>query len=121
MGTTSFGKGSVQTIMPVQRDSAMRLTTARYYTPSGNSIQAKGIVPDLIVKQAKIEELDPLSSRKESDLKGHLENPKEGNSTLEKIKKENSTSEIDNKKIDYQLNRAKDLLEGISLYNRKNG
>ena len=121
MGTTSFGKGSVQTIMPVQRDSAMRLTTARYYTPSGNSIQAKGIVPDIIVKQAKIEELEPFSSRKESDLKGHLENPKEGNSTLEKIKKENSTSEINNEKIDYQLNRAKDLLEGISLYNRKNG
>ena len=121
MGTTSFGKGSVQTIMPVQRDSAMRLTTARYYTPSGNSIQAKGIVPDIIVKQAKIEELEPFSSRKESDLKGHLENPKEENSALEKIKKENSTSEIDNKKIDYQLNRAKDLLEGISLYNRKNG
>ena len=121
MGTTSFGKGSVQTIIPIQRDSAMRLTTARYYTPSGNSIQAKGIVPDIIVKQAKIEELEPFSNRKESDLKGHLENPKEENSTLEKIKKESSTTEIDNKKIDYQLNRAKDLLEGISLYNRKNG
>ena len=84
MGTTSFGKGSVQTIMPVQRNSAMRLTTAKYYTPSGNSIQAKGIVPDIMVKQAKIEELEPFSSRKESDLRGHLKNPKEENSTLEK-------------------------------------
>ena len=121
MGTTSFGKGSVQTIMPVQRNSAMRLTTAKYYTPSGNSIQAKGIVPDIMVKQAKIEELEPFSSRKESDLRGHLENPKEENSTLEKIKKENSTTDIDDKIVDYQLNRAKDLLEGISLYNRKNG
>ena len=53
MGTTSFGKGSVQTIIPVQRDSAMRLTTARYYTPSGNSIQAKGIVPDIMLNKLK--------------------------------------------------------------------
>ena len=99
----------------------MRLTTARYYTPSGNSIQAKGIVPDIIVKQAKIEELESFSNRKESDLKGHLENPKEKNDTLEKIKKENSKTDIENKKVDYQLNRAKDLLEGISLYKIKNG
>ncbi len=120
MGTTSFGKGSVQTIIPVQRDSAMRLTTARYYTPSGKSIQAKGIVPDIIVKQAKIEELEPFSNRKESDLKGHLENPTEGNANLEKIKKESSNTEVENKKIDYQLNRAIDLLEGISLYKKNN-
>ena len=120
MGTTSFGKGSVQTIIPIQRDSAMRLTTARYYTPSGNSIQAKGIVPDIIVKQAKIEELEPFSNRKESDLKGHLENPTEGNANLEKIKKENSNTEVENKKIDYQLDRAIDLLEGISLYKKNN-
>ena len=120
MGTTSFGKGSVQTIIPIQRDSAMRLTTARYYTPSGNSIQAKGIVPDIMVKQAKIEELEPFSNRKESDLKGHLENPTEGNANLEKIKKENSNTEVENKKIDYQLNRAIDLLEGISLYKKNN-
>jgi carboxyl-terminal processing protease len=120
MGTTSFGKGSVQTIIPIQRDSAMRLTTARYYTPSGNSIQAKGIVPDIIVKQAKIEELEPFSNRKESDLKGHLENPTEGNANLEKIKKENSNTEVENKKIDYQLKRAIDLLEGISLYKKNN-
>ena len=108
MGTTSFGKGSVQTIIPVQRDSAMRLTTARYYTPSGNSIQAKGIVPDIIVNQAKIEELEQFSNRKESDLKGHLENPTEGNANLEKIKKEKSIAEVKDKKIDYQLNRAID-------------
>ena len=120
MGTTSFGKGSVQTIIPVQRDSAMRLTTARYYTPSGNSIQAKGIVPDIIVNQAKIEELEQFSNRKESDLKGHLENPTEGNANLEKIKKEKSIAEVKDKKIDYQLNRAIDLLEGISLYKKNN-
>jgi carboxyl-terminal processing protease len=122
MGTTSFGKGSVQTIIPVQRDSAMRLTTARYYTPSGNSIQATGISPDIIVKQAKIEEIEPFSSRKESDLKGHLENPTEGNKNLEEIKDNQKVKKSGNKadKVDYQLNRALDLLEGISLYN-KNG
>ncbi|MFP6779163.1 MAG: S41 family peptidase [Alphaproteobacteria bacterium] len=122
MGTTSFGKGSVQTIIPVQRDSAMRLTTARYYTPSGNSIQATGISPDITVKQAKIEELEPFSNRKESDLKGHLENPEESNKTLDEIKDKQDTSNIDtnNEKTDYQLNRALDLLEGIALYNNKN-
>lgn len=122
MGTTSFGKGSVQTIIPVQRDSAMRLTTARYYTPSGNSIQATGISPDIVVKQAKIEEIEPFSSRKESDLKGHLENPTEGNKNLEEIKDNQKIKKSGNKndKVDYQLNRALDLLEGISLYN-KNG
>lgn len=121
MGTTSFGKGSVQTIIPVQRDSAMRLTTAKYYTPSGNSIQATGISPDIIVKQAKIEELEPFSNRKESDLRGHLENPEEGNKTLDEIKEKQDTLNTDNnkKKIDYQLNRALDLLEGIALYNNK--
>ena len=120
MGTTSFGKGSVQTIIPVQRDSAMRLTTAKYYTPSGNSIQATGITPGIIVKQANIEELEPFSNRKESDLKGHLENTAEGNKTLDEIKEKQNTSNLDDskKKIDYQLNRALDLLEGIALYNK---
>ena len=120
LGTTSFGKGSVQTIIPVQRDSAMRLTTARYYTPSGNSIQAKGIIPDIIVKQAKIEELEPFSNRKESDLKGHLSNPDETNKNLEEIINKTNESKVEDKKFDYQLNRALDLLEGIALYNKKN-
>lgn len=120
MGTTSFGKGSVQTIIPVQRDSAMRLTTARYYTPSGNSIQAKGIVPDIEVKQAKIEELEPFSNRKESDLRGHLENSEDTNKNLEEIKNKDNKVKVEEKKFDYQLNRALDLLEGISLYNKIN-
>ena len=64
MGVKSFGKGSVQTIIPVQRDSAMRLTTAKYYTPSGNSIQATGIIPDIEVKQANIEEFDEMIDRR---------------------------------------------------------
>ena len=116
MGVQSFGKGSVQTIIPVQRDSAMRLTTAKYYTPSGNSIQATGIVPDIEVKQANIEEIDQIIDRRESDLKGHLSNPNDENNNLENI--ENSDSANDDK-IDYQLYRALDLLEGITLYNKK--
>jgi len=76
LGTRSFGKGSVQTIIPVAGGGAMRLTTARYYTPSGRSIQAKGIDPDIVVEQAKIEtvEANPLA-RREENLRGALRNP----------------------------------------------
>ena len=117
MGVKSFGKGSVQTIIPVQRDSAMRLTTAKYYTPSGNSIQATGIIPDIEVKQANIEEYDQNIDRRESDLKGHLSNPNEENSN---DNLDNNVSNSENDSIDYQLFRALDLLEGITLYNNKN-
>tara|TARA_B100000676_G_scaffold178683_1_gene175477 strand:+ start:881 stop:2191 length:1311 start_codon:yes stop_codon:yes gene_type:complete len=117
MGVKSFGKGSVQTIIPVQRDSAMRLTTAKYYTPSGNSIQATGIIPDIEVKQANIEEFDQNIDRRESDLKGHLSNPNEENSN---DYLDNNVSNSENDRIDYQLYRALDLLEGITLYNNKN-
>ncbi len=116
MGVQSFGKGSVQTIIPVQRDSAMRLTTAKYYTPSGNSIQATGIVPDIEVKQANIEELDQIIDRRESDLKGHLSNPNDEDNNLDTGEKTDSSNDD---KIDYQLYRALDLLEGITLYNKK--
>ena len=121
MGTTSFGKGSVQTIIPVQKDSAMRLTTAKYFTPSGRSIQATGIVPDIIVKQSKVEEieLNSFSERRESDLRGHLDNPKEESEDPSEIAKDNSNEDINKSDfIDYQLDRALDLLEGISLYNK---
>ena len=121
MGTTSFGKGSVQTIIPVQKDSAMRLTTAKYFTPSGRSIQATGIVPDIIVKQSKVEEieLNRFSERRESDLRGHLDNPKEESEDPSEIAKDNSNEDINKSDfIDYQLDIALDLLEGISLYNK---
>ena len=124
MGTTSFGKGSVQTIIPVQKDSAMRLTTAKYFTPSGRSIQATGIVPDIIVKQSKVEEieLNSFSERRESDLRGHLDNPKEESEDPSEIAKDNSNEDINKSDfIDYQLDRALDLLEGISLYNKDHG
>ena len=118
MGVKSFGKGSVQTIIPVQRNSAMRLTTARYYTPSGNSIQATGITPDIEVKQANIEELEQLFDRRESDLKDHLSNPNDEN--VGDNGEKNNQDTLSNEKVDYQLYRALDLLEGISLYNKKN-
>ena len=75
MGTQSFGKGSVQTIMPLPNNGALRLTTAKYFTPSGRSIQAKGITPDIEVKPAKIEEIEQAGWRHEADLKGALANP----------------------------------------------
>ena len=124
MGTKSFGKGSVQTIMALPGNGAMRLTTARYYTPSGRSIQAEGIVPDLEVKQAKVEEVvDNLAKYmpKEADLKGALKND-----TLQKaideqqksIEKAKGRPEIEAEAdaADYQLQRANDLVRGISRY-----
>jgi carboxyl-terminal processing protease len=74
MGTKSFGKGSVQSIIPIPNHGAIRLTTARYYTPSGRSIQAKGIDPDIQVEPAKIETQDD-NGKHEADLRGALANP----------------------------------------------
>lgn len=120
MGTPSFGKGSVQTIIPLPDDSAMRLTTARYYTPSGRSIQAKGIVPDIIVELAKVESLENGEGVKESDLKGALINATperfENTDDAEGIKDEHLDL-TDEAKADYQLLRAIDLLRGVALYN----
>ena len=75
LGTQSFGKGSVQTIIPLTGHGAIRLTTAQYYTPSGRSIQAKGITPDIVIKQARVETIDQENRRREADLKGALKNP----------------------------------------------
>jgi carboxyl-terminal processing protease len=74
LGTQSFGKGSVQTIVPLTGEVAMRLTTSRYYTPSGRSIQKTGITPDIIVEAAKIEKNKTTAQRRETDLRGALEN-----------------------------------------------
>lgn len=115
MGTQSFGKGSVQTIMPIGGQGAIRLTTARYYTPAGTSIQAKGITPDIIVEPASIERLDGQSGRREADLRGSLTNEDENIG-------ETDTSAEGEESLDardYQLARAIDLLRGISLYEAK--
>ncbi len=114
MGTRSFGKGSVQTIIPLSGNGAMRLTTSRYYTPSGRSIQATGIEPDIEVEQARLEPLDSVVSRREEDLRGALSNERseEGDSTPDGAADE---EEIE----DYQLSRAIDLLQGLSLFQER--
>lgn len=119
MGTKSFGKGSVQTVIAIPGHGAMRLTTARYYTPSGRSIQAKGITPDIIVQQAKIEDiLDEAKRIKESDLRGALDSKKKKKKKQNEKDKSN-TGEDDVPVEDYQLSRAIDLLSGLSLYDGK--
>lgn len=117
LGTETFGKGSVQTIIPIPGHGAMRMTTARYYTPSGRSIQAKGIEPDIIVEPAKIEELTGLSEKRlrESDLKGALDNKAKKKNKNGKGDEDKTEAE-DDKPIDYQLSRAIDLLRGVTLY-----
>jgi carboxyl-terminal processing protease len=154
LGTKSFGKGSVQTIIPLGRgESAMRLTTARYYTPSGRSIQGLGITPDIEVKPAEVKRIAQNFHRAEADLKGALRNDTLDDKDKDKDKEEpaapalttpagqpqtqkapakgakpgdkakpgaeddgdpNRTSDTE----DYQLSRAIDLLQGISLYQK---
>ena len=117
MGTATFGKGSVQTIIPVSSRGAIRLTTARYFTPSGKSIQAKGIDPDIFVPQSKLEVIENNNSRKEANLRGHLDEKKNSADTNEVNGEKNETQEADpTSKNDYQLNRAIDLLKSISVY-----
>ena len=112
LGTRSFGKGSVQTIMPLGRDGAMKLTTQRYYTPSGRSIQAKGIEPDIEVPQAKLEVLGGVR-RSEADLRGALDT--DGNGKKKPVDNGEAKEE---KPVDYQLVRAVDLIRGIALSRR---
>ena len=116
MGTKSFGKGSVQTIIPMSGHGAMRLTTARYYTPSGGSIQAKGIEPDILVEQARLEALDASPRRSEADLRGALDN--RGGTNEDEDEDETAQTEDDTPQ-DYQLARALDLLQGLALFNQR--
>ncbi|HEX4112796.1 MAG TPA: S41 family peptidase [Stellaceae bacterium] len=125
LGTRSFGKGSVQTIIQLPGHGAIRLTTARYYTPSGRSIQARGIDPDITVEPAKIEKIAEPEFRHEADLKGALKNnqPLPANDTkaapADQPKKDQAS--VDQNEIgsaqDYQLTRAIDLLRGVSMFN----
>nr|WP_227711692.1 S41 family peptidase [Sneathiella sp. P13V-1] len=116
LGTQSFGKGSVQTIVPLQGNGAMRMTTARYYTPSGVSIQAKGITPDIEVKQARLEVLENGRRRSEADLRNHLS---DGTDTPDAKKDGDDKNGAQGQNQDYQLLRAKDLLKGVSLFAKK--
>ena len=137
LGTRSFGKGSVQTIIPLAGHGAMRLTTSRYYTPSGRSIQGEGIEPDIEVLPARIEAIETARLRREADLRGALdrgdqepedpakaapdengakgEEPGAGDD-VEAEAKDEAAKPIE----DYQLSRAIDLLRGIALYKSQN-
>lgn len=108
MGTSSFGKGSVQTILPLNNQHALKLTTALYYTPLGRSIQAAGIEPDIVVERAKISQEQQTSGLKEADLAGHLNNT-QSPSTSEKKNTADVTTD------DYQLNQALNLLKGLNI------
>lgn len=139
IGTRSFGKGSVQTIIPIPGAGAMRLTTARYYTPSGRSIQKLGIEPDITVQVAKLEEVAQGHGVSEADLKGALPNPNgtapkkdeaEGDKDKDAKDKDKAAPKDGDKDApkpeakakepyDNQLARAYDLLRGIALYERK--
>lgn len=116
LGTKSFGKGSVQTVIPLPDNAAMRLTTARYYTPSGRSIQAKGIEPDIIVEPARIEQFQ-VSRLREADLKGALDKKDVDKAAKDALEGKDEEDEEKEKPVqDYQLSRALDLLSGLSLY-----
>ncbi|HOO82613.1 MAG TPA: S41 family peptidase [Alphaproteobacteria bacterium] len=111
LGTQSFGKGSVQTVIPLPGHGAMRLTTARYYTPSGRSIQAKGIEPDILVEPAKIESYN-IKRLREENLKGALDRKAVKDDSESTEESEGEDEEVQ----DYQLMRALDLLNGLMLY-----
>jgi len=113
IGTKSFGKGSVQTIIPLAGHGAMRLTTARYYTPSGRSIQAKGIDPDIVVEAAKIEHA-PKKDDKTATAGDKKDDKAKGESAVEQSTIDPS---IMGTPDDYQLARAVDMLRGIALFN----
>ena len=147
MGTQSFGKGSVQTILPLKNEGGLRLTTAEYFTPSGRSIQAKGITPDIEVHQSKIEELEQGGRLHEADLKGALPNPTDpakpnvpaaggpgqpSSSATPPAPQAAKTPDAKappadaatadatapaGKPVDYQLARAVDLLHGVAMFN----
>jgi carboxyl-terminal processing protease len=138
LGTKSFGKGSVQTIIPVPGHGAIRLTTARYFTPSGRSIQALGIEPDILAEQAKVEVLAQQRRIGEADLRGALQNPDQAQKPAQQQQQPESSNGTGGgttntnppgastdqaaggakpaAEQDYQLSRAVDLLHGIALY-----
>jgi carboxyl-terminal processing protease len=120
LGTKSFGKGSVQTIIPLSGHGAMRLTTARYYTPSGRSIQAVGIEPDIVVEQARIESMKEANSRREADLRGALDRrPPTASPPPPEAGTEEDAVPGETPPVDYQLLRALDLVRGLSLYSQR--
>lgn len=115
IGTRSFGKGSVQSVIPISEDRAVKLTTALYYTPEGRSIQAQGIVPDIIVERVKVTAVQPRPGVTEADLSGHLSNTKGG---VEMSSKNRSAADTDLQNRDSQLYEALTLLKGLALFSQ---
>ena len=112
MGTDSFGKGSVQTVLPLNNDRALKLTTALYFTPNGRSIQAQGIVPDIEVARAKLTREQDDGTIKEADLLGHLNN---GNGGADKPSAGKTARPERPQDDDYQLSQALNLLKGLNV------
>ncbi|HIF53826.1 MAG: S41 family peptidase [Methylococcales bacterium] len=115
MGEKSFGKGSVQTILPTGSDAAVKLTTARYYTPSGRSIQAEGINPDVLLARVKLESLEAVAFKpvKEADLSHHLENGDGEKQEQQELQEDVNKEGLDLR--DYPLHQALTLLKGLSI------
>jgi len=117
MGRQTFGKGSVQTIIPINERTALKLTTARYFTPNGRSIQADGIKPDIELAEVKVAKSgDGASKLRESDLGGHLVNP---NGTARP--KGDQADDVPLVEQDFELAEALNLLKGLSILQRKAG
>ena len=115
MGTQSFGKGSVQTIIPLSDHSGLRLTTALYYTPSGNSIQARGITPDIVVQPGEVKQIKENNHFSERELKHHFANPEQQlKEKTPPVKEKYQPTRKD--RDDYQLMRALDLLKGWQIF-----
>ena len=123
MGSKSFGKGSVQTIQELRSGGAVKITTARYFTPAGRSIQGEGITPDIILDKYTVTSADDdsITRIKESDLNNHISNPTKSDEAIKNAEDESDEAKKNGKVLateDYQLHEALLLLKGLSLYNR---
>lgn len=119
LGTKSFGKGSVQSVIPLNDTKAIKLTTSLYFTPNGRSIQAQGIAPDIIVERAKITALKPRLAVTEADLEGHLDNAKGGKESKAKDRENDQQSSSKLLEKDNQLYEAVIILKGLSILSAK--
>jgi len=117
VGSKTFGKGSVQTVMPLTNDTAVKMTTARYFTPSGRSIQAEGIEPDIIVERVNISALEEsgFKALREQDLSGHLENSDDENTGKDKAEEDGTPLAIK----DYALSEGLNILKAIAILNKQ--
>ena len=121
LGTKTFGKGSVQTVMPLTDNTAVKMTTARYFTPSGRSIQAEGIVPDIIVERVKVTagEKTGFEPLREQDLSKHISNGNgKTDADIAKAAAEKKKDDAPLAVSDYTLSEALNLLKGIHILNR---